>query len=382
MNMVLSDDLKARGLECARGIAEWMCQVQRPWLDSHPGAGSIPFGIDHRGMEGEVCNWSMAFSAMGLLSASRAFAEPRYERAALRLGEYLKSLQILDPFHPEQHGAIREMTPLTPWCYTRDALSAAWGFIELHRHTGEAEYLERARLWGEWFLAKGCDAEGWPLWGHQFGPWMDGGPQMRNDLQGSFQGGSLNFLYQLGKATGDGKWTGPFFANLADHFVRHIQQPSGFFCSVDRATKKPPEKDPQGGLHRANDDLGTLGLLCAHRATGKPEYLAAVNRFLDAVFAAQREDGHFEPSCACIPVVLNTLHEGAGLVRASTARPGAVEAALAALYARQNDGSIQPRQRGGINESGDRKIWLRSTAYSLIVLLKLFAGQGQYLTCR
>lgn len=382
MPIVQSEELKSRGLECARGIAEWMCLAQRPWMDEVPAAGTIPFGLGPRGDELGITNWSMSFAVMGLLSAGRAFNEPRYERAALRAGEYLKSLQILDPFKPEFHGAIREVTPLTPWCYTRDALSTAWAFVELHRHTGDAEYLERARLWGEWFLAKGCDEEGWPLWGHQFGPWMDGGPQMCNHLQGSFQGGSLNFLYHMARASGDAKWTGPFFVKLADHFIRHIQQPSGFFCTVDRTTKKPPERDPQGGLHRANDDLGTLGLLCAYKVTGRKEYLAATNRFLDAVFAAQREDGHFEQSCACIPVVLNTLHEGEGLVQASKARPGAVEAALRALYARQSDGSIQPLQRGAMHELGDKKIWLRSTAYALIVLLKLFAGQGQYLTAR
>jgi hypothetical protein len=375
MIAAISDSIRAEGVERARLMADWMCAVQRPWLDSDPGAGTLPFIIDRLGKEFAPNNWNLAFAAMGLLSAGKAFDEPRYETAALRIGRYLKTLQIFDPFRPELHGAIREMTPMTPWCYTRDALSAAWAFIELYRHTREEEYLERARLWGEWFVTHGCDEEGYPCWGHQFDPWMDKAPQMRNDVQGSFQGGSLNFLYHLGKETGDSSWTGEFFTNLADHFVKHVQQPSGFFCSIEKSTRKPPPTDPQGGLHRANDDLGTLGLLCAHKVSGKAEYLVAIEKFLEAVFSAQLEDGHFEESCACIPVVLNTVHEAGDLVAVRGARQLAAEDALRALYSRQNDGDCNPRQRGALDEVHVNQVCLRSTAYALIVLLKLFAGQ-------
>jgi hypothetical protein len=376
----ISDQLLKGGLQSARLTADWMCMVQAHWSDENPKAGTLPWVIDRLGFEHLPNNWNLAFAAMGMLSASKTFDDPRYESLALRLGRYMKSLQILDPFKPELHGAIREKTPITPWCYTRDALSTAWAFIELYRHTRDDEYLERARLWGEWFIKSGCDEEGYPYWGHQFDPWMDHEHQMRNDLQGSFQGGSLNFLYHLGKETGDEKWTGPFFTNLADIFIKHVQQSSGFFCSVDRATKNPPASDPQGGLHRANDDLGTLGLLCAYKITGNSDYLAAIEKFMEAVFSAQRDDGHFEQSCACIPVVLNTILEAGDLIEVRGARKNSAQDALKALYARQSSGENIPRQRGAIDEMGRGEVCLRASAYALIVLLKLCGGQKDYLT--
>ncbi len=384
--MHIGESLRSQGLVCARGIADWLCTVQSPHQEDNAAAGSFPWVIQSNGPEGPANNWNIAFAAMGLLAAYKAFGDPGYERAALRMGRYLKTLQIFEPFLPEHYGAIREKTPQTPWCYTRDALSVAWAFIELYRHTHDAEYLERARLWGEWFLARGRDDEGWPLWMHQFEPFFKGQePQMRNDLQGCFQGGSLNFLYQIGRETGDPKWTGEPFVRIADFFVEHIQQPSGYFLSIDRATKQPPETDPQGGLHRANDDLGTLGLLCAYRITGNRRYLASIEKFLNAVFAAQRDDGRFEDSIAGTPVVLNTLYElercpgdARSLVRVSI-KEQAIERALAALYATQSDGDRNPRQKGALYEVSDKFVCARSSCYALLFLLKLCAGVPDYL---
>jgi hypothetical protein len=221
---------------------------------------------------------------------------------------------------------------------------------------------------------------------------MDGGPQMRNDLQGSFQGGSLNFLYQMGKATGDAKWTGEPLATIADFFVRHIQQPSGFYVTIERATHQPPAADPQNNLHRANDDLGSLGLLAAYKVTKDRRYLDSVEKFLGAVFAGQLEDGRFEESVACIPVVLNVLFEGEaeGLLRAETATPEARLRALEALLASQSDGRFNPLMRGGILENGPAHrekvvfrqsfVCARSSCYALIVLQKLATGKREYLT--
>ena len=250
--MDLTAAQKHRCLECARQIADWLCMVQAPCVDRFPPAGFFPFQVLTSGDEVPANNWNYAFASMGLLAAYRTFQDPRYEQAALAMGRYLKSLQILDPFHGENYGAIREVTPFTNWCYTRDSLSAAWGFIELYRHTRDSEYLERARLWGEWFLKKGCDEDGWPWWGHELEPALNTWhpkPQMCPEIQGSFQGGSLNFFYQLAKETGDKKWIGTPFLRIADFFVEHIQQPSGFFASIERASKRPPTADPQGGLH-------------------------------------------------------------------------------------------------------------------------------------
>ncbi len=376
----MNESIKQQGLKCAHGIAEWLCSVQYPHLDYHTSAGSFSAIIRPDGTEGIATNWMMAFAGMGLLSAFKAFNCSRYESAALRMGNYLKSLQIFNPFQPEHYGAIRELTPQTPWCYTRDALSVAWSFLEFYRHTGEKEYLERAKLWGEWFLAHGLDEDGWPYWGHQFSPYFEGREvQMSNNLQGSFQGGCLNFLYQMNKVTGDKKWTGDVFIRMSDFFVNYIQQDSGFFSHIERKTKKPPISDPQHGLHKANDDLGTLGLLCAYKVTGNKKYLTAIEKFMNAVFVGQREDGGFEDSVACIPVVLNTIHEAGNLIHVSTMQPQAIEQALMQLFDRQSDGNDIPRMRGGIIETSDGYVCARSSNYALILLLKMFTNSKNYL---
>jgi hypothetical protein len=377
------DSIEIDGLRVARGIADWLCQLQHPYTDYNPAAASMLFSTEYVGLDYPASNWNYAFSIMGLLGAYKAFEEPFYEQAALRLGGYLKTLQIFDPFHEEHYGAIREFSPQTPWCYTRDALSAAWGFLELYRHNGEEEYLQRARIWAKWFFRKGLDEEGYPFFGVQFDPdFPHRKPHIRNDMQGSFQGGCLNFLYQLAKETGEKEWIGNRFLGIADHFVRYIQQPSGFFLSVSRDTKKPPEQDEYHALHRANDDLGTLGLLCAYRVTGNKAYLVAIKKFLNAVFASQLHDGNFEKSIAPIPVVLNVLSEADGLVEVSSMRPESVKLALKVLYSRQCDGAVNPKMRGGLIESIDNPeyVTVRSSCYALIYLLKHFAGIKDYLT--
>lgn len=389
--MLLSDETRKVAMECASGIADWLCMVQAPFTDDFPPAGQFPWIVYPDGRQIPANNWNYAFAIMGLLGASKAFQQPRYERAALAMGDFLKGLQIFDPFHKEDYGAIREVTPYTRWCYTRDALSVAWSFIELYRHTKDPEFLERARLWGEWFLGKGRDEEGWPYWGHLFGPFFEAAKtQMRNDIQGSFQGGSLNYLYHMNKVTGDPKWIGKPFATIADHFISHVQQTSGFYASIERATHKTPQADPQNNLHRANDDLGTLGLLAAYKITGNKAYLASAERFLRAVFAGQLEDGRFEESVACIPVVLNVLIEGEGMLQPDTAPSESRARALSALFAAQSDGRFNPLMRGAILENGSTHkeqvvarqsyVCARSSCYSLIVLLKLATGQRDYLT--
>jgi rhamnogalacturonyl hydrolase YesR len=372
---------KEQSIICARKIADWTCMNQQPEDEFNPASGASVFTVDKTGHSAISHNWSGAFAVMGLLASAKAFNDKRYENSALHLGRYLKSLQIFSPFLKQHHGAIREITPQTPWCYTRDALSAAWAFIELFRWTGEQEYLDRAVLWAEWFLKNGMDDEGWPLWGVQFEPYFGmQPPQMCNDMHGCFHGGSLNFFYHLYKTTGDERWIGVFFTNIADRFVKYIQQSDGFFRTVEKASKQIPEDYPQSGLHRANDDLGCLGLLCAYKITGKQAYLASIEHFLSAVFNNQCANGHFETSCACIPVLLNIIFEANNLIKFPLKYNDAITRAVRAFLARSVDGCFVPARLGGIDEGDNGFTCARSANYAMIFFLKYFAGQRQYLT--
>ena len=71
-----------------------------------------------------------------MLSAAKVFDDEKYLVSADRMANYLRTLQIFDPFLKNSYGAIREANPQTAWCYVRDALSGAWGFLEYYRATG------------------------------------------------------------------------------------------------------------------------------------------------------------------------------------------------------------------------------------------------------
>ncbi len=384
--MLLNEDLSAlkpQAMTCARRLADWIVNTQTKDEDCVADSGNFPFIVSKDGVPRAANNWNHAFAIMGLLAAGQVFGEERYTNAAVRMGRYLGTLQIFDPFHRKHYGAFREMTAQTPWCYVRDALSAAWAMAELYRCTGKAEYLERAKLWEEWFQREGMDETGWPWWGIMFDeafPVCLG--NMRNDVHGCFHGGGLNFFYLMYRITGDRRYVGGFYEAIADRFISEIQQADGLFRSTLAATGKVPETDPQNGLHRANDDLGTLGLLGAYRVYGKAGYRDAIGRFLDCVFAAQRDDGMFEDSCAATPVVLNIVSEAAGTVGPGTARPGAASRALEALFRRQIDRPGDLWLDGGLDETGNGECCARSICYSLIVLLKLFGNSGEFLSVR
>lgn len=353
----------------AQRIADWYC---RNTADD----GSTPFMIyteDHRIEPGY--EWSTAFALKGMVSAYKVFGNSIYQQTAERMLKYLKSLQIMDQSSPH-YGAFRERTPETNWCYVRDALSAAWGMIEAAEVFGDEECLDRALLWAEWFMRHGIDETGWPLWGLYFAQCSENEKKikMRNDVHGCFHGGSLNFFYLLFRATGDHRWIGGFFEHMADYFVSTIQQKDGFFRSVEKATGKPPTTDPQNGLHRANDDLGTLGLLCASRIYPKPSYREAIFKFLDAVFSRQNADGSFEESCASVPVVLNIAHES-GYQFSDQAEERAWNFLLSRQFPDGDDSFA-----GGLNESDQGYLCARSMAYALIVILKLIGGDARFLT--
>ena len=369
-------DYREKGLAGARRLADWLVACQCPYEQNEPAAGTFYWCTDASGQAYYANNWNLAFAVMGLLAAEHEFGGGVYRETAFRFARFLKSLQIFSPFLPQHYGAFREITPQTSWCYVRDALSAAWAMLVLHQETGDDEYLQRAKLWYEWFRKEGLNEWGWPKWGVNFEPFF-GSVNIRicNDINGCFHGGSLNFFYQLHKATGDSACVGDFYHRMIEILVTQIQQEDGFFRSVVGATGKVPEKDPQNGLHRGNDDLSTLGLAGAYRLTGDPRCLHAIERFFSAVFARQGADGGVESSVAANAVVLNALYETQDLHPQFAKPDGGAAALLDNLLSRQVS-SDNPLLNGGLDEFGKGTVCSRSGCYALIMLLKLFGDAG------
>lgn len=369
-------------IEAARKAANWVINNQVPPRARDFMGGNFVFSrYYHTRVASDACpEWNLAFGAMAMLSAGKVFGEDKYFRSAEGMMRFLETLQIFSPSLKEHYGAIRENFPHTTWCFVRDALSGAWGFLEYYRYSGKEEYLTRALLWSEWFLKHGLDETGWPLWGVEFekSAVMGPVPTMRSDMHGCFHGGSLNFFYQLYRTTGDKKWVGPFFEHMADYFCSTIQQEDGFFRTVEKATEKVPAEDPQNGLHRGNDDLGTLGILCAYHVYPKQTYAEAIRKFLRAVTEKLDENGYFEASCAANPVVLNIFHESSKFGIAQI-KPEMQEQVLNGLLARQYQ-DPDPQFYGAFDECNEGALCVRSLIYSIIVLLKLFGNDGRFLT--
>jgi hypothetical protein len=385
MTITLNASLKTRGLEAARGIADWVCNLQSPWFSESPSPGIIPFAVnDSTAMINAAPEWNYAFMSMGLAGAYKTFNDERYKLVCDRLMQVLSSFQILDPFHQEQYGAIREHSPLCPWCYTRDGISGGWGFIEYYRFSKNTQYLKRAELFADWLIKKGLDNEGYPWFGVLLDPTFDGCPQdhIKNDVQGNFQGGSLNFFYQMYKETGDKKWVA-YMKPIADIFADHVQQDSGYYVSILRDTKKPvPSNDPYAVLHRGNDDLGTIGLLGAYRVTGEKKYLASIEKFLHAVWNDQRPDGFFENSVAASPVILNITWQVQDLLKLEYVTSEKFNTAIETMLGARCDGFRASHMRGALREQVKAEIpqaTMRANGYALITLLKLFAGRDEYL---
>jgi uncharacterized protein YyaL (SSP411 family) len=385
MTITLNTSLKIQGLDVARGIADWVCNLQSPWIAEMPSPGIIPFEVnDSTPMVNSAPEWNYAFLSMGLASAWKTFKDERYKIVCDRLMQVLSSYQILDPFHLEHFGAIREHSPLCPWCYTRDGISGGWGFLEYYRFTQNPQYLKRAELFGEWVTKKGLDSEGYPWFGVLLDPTFDGCPQdhIKNDVQGNFQGGALNFFYQMYKETGDKKWAS-YMKPIADIFVDYVQQENGYFVSILRDTKKPvPSNDPYAMLHRGNDDLGTIGLLGMHRLSNDKKYLAAIEKFLNAVWADQRADAFFENSVAASPVIINVTWQMKDLLKLEKVTSEKFNAAIEAMLNARCDGFRASHMRGALREhvvSDVVQPTMRANGYALITLLKLFAGRDEYL---
>ncbi|MBQ6472147.1 MAG: hypothetical protein IJJ33_09200 [Victivallales bacterium] len=344
--------LRERGLESARRLADWLVASQCPNEQNDPTAGTYYWCVEETGKAYYANNWNLAFAVMGLLAAEHEFGGGIYQETAFRFARFLKSLQIFSPFLPQHYGAFREMTPQTSWCYVRDALSVAWSMLVLYQETGDEEYLQRAKLWYEWFRKEGLNEWGWPKWGVEFEPFF-GNAEKRifNEINGCFHGGSLNFFYQLHKVTGNLACVGDFYRRMIEILLTQIQQEDGFFRSVVAATGKVPENDPQNGLHRGNDDLSTLGLAGAYRLTGDPRCLHAIGRFFSAVFARQGSDGGVEASVAANAVILNALYETREL-HPQFAKPANGAAALLDNLLRRQVTSSNPLLDGGLDEVG------------------------------
>jgi hypothetical protein len=223
---------------------------------------------------------------MGLLALHSRTGRDEYLEAAKMAGEYLKSLQILDCREPRSFGGLREHNPQDQWSFPRDAATGAIGFAALYKATGDEEYLYRLRIHCDWFLQYAMGDEKWPHYRY----WFDD-RENPEKTKGPWQVGAGLMFYYAYKLTGQRDYLDEGLLPLCNQLI-----------------SEPVPK----GLERpwgTNDDFASIAVLAAYETTGEPKYLDAVRTHADWLLSVQEEDGSYPGFSAAVYVASNLMFE-------------------------------------------------------------------------
>jgi hypothetical protein len=257
--------------------ADWFvnaqCKQQRPYWDANHGRFPynryLPDGKTVWGL-----NWTQARGIMVLIAADRLAPDARYMESARLAAEYIEILQVLDPRRPEHFGAIREEVPQSRDYNIRDQAEAASALLYLGVYLGEAQLVERARLWGDWYLKYAVNpATGWP-WAFRRGDgtWANSryGPVKPDDYSPYFLAAHSIFFHQLGRLLGEPRY-------IREGVVRNAEFALAYLFDSRGAIRIDPSWSQHASASALvlNEDGATIGLMAATRATGRPQFAQA-----------------------------------------------------------------------------------------------------------
>ena len=365
------DQYNARLLHSAMLAGDWLVNNQNKktlweneYFNGDYGRWLYEYNINDGFWRGSVC-WTTATGIMDLIMLHERTAIPRYKDAIDRATLYLKSLQILDSRNPRNFGAVREMSQLDKYIFPRDGMTTVGGFLALYRFTGDNEYLERAKLYADWYLKYAINPEtGWPY--HSF-PFNTDQIDSDNKQMGYFQAGGGVFLYHLYKTTGDRKYFDKGTKHLADKFLE-------YFVNDDGSWK----------LDYNNDDFGAITLLCAYRELDDKKYWNAVEKRIEQLMSDQTDDGALVPgnTGGCFVAALTAMNmidlakEKGIEVDKPRLQKFIRRCTNFALTLQETDPASGTKAYGGfygqINLKDFRKEWLhaRATTYSILSNLR------------
>lgn len=211
--------------------------------------------------------WGQAIAIMNLYDLARQFAGDagRFTCAARLGAAYLASLQVTDFRLPKSIGGFRESSPQTAESYPRDAVTGGFGICRLFKETQDQEWLDRAKLFADWWIKHGTDSNGWPYitfnldkqYGHNRSMDVVGEENGGEFVKGDWQAGSAIFFYQLYKLTGDERYISQGLDPLINGLVKIYAENRG----------KPVIDGFHGvvPISYGNDDFALVALVCAYR---------------------------------------------------------------------------------------------------------------------
>lgn len=280
----MTERTKARYLGHVTTASTWYLNTQstadKPWGDVHHGSDEGRFIYEVfkgsrwcRGMG----VWGQALAVMNLLDVAGRTSDARYKNAGLAGVRYLLSLQCLDCRRKELQGAFWEHFPNDVISLVRDGATGCFALNYMYAHTGDKEYLERARLFCDWYMAYGSKKENcWPYLyfdfkggkGHSKIEILDPNTKqmtMSDGVDGDWQAGGALAYYYTALQSGDKKYLEEGLRPVLDKVVR-IYDESG-------------DKPEQEGFHgrapivRGNDDFVFTALAAGFRAFKDERYL-------------------------------------------------------------------------------------------------------------
>ncbi|MBA4388421.1 MAG: hypothetical protein C0404_10605 [Verrucomicrobia bacterium] len=377
--------LKKECLRRATLVADWLVAGQISDRESAD-RGRYIYMLPVRGEKARThytTNWTTGMTAISMLMAWRRTGKKEYIASVGTAIGYLKSLQCFDPRNKAAIGTFVEESPQSEGCHPRDALSAAWGFLQLHMAMGNHNDLWRAQLFADWF-SKHAVKNNYPAWTFYTRPGKPPYWQL-----GSFHGGSPLFFFDLYTVTKQEKWK-RLGLKICDRWIELFLKDDGSIrIEIDPDTGRDMTgTGPNTGhigwqdMHKLNDDFTTLALMRAYKLTGRKHYREAATRYFDWVLSVQRPDGAFGAipvNSGCASLIVELL-DFAKL----TGRKRYLEACMKSVphfFSLQELKLKEPQFHGGFycvdevyTHNQKATLGARTSAYALAALLKLEGG--------
>ncbi len=326
-------------------------------------------------------SWQTGGVCMGLLAMYKRTGGQIYLERAELAGRYIMSLQVMDHRQERYYGAIRECTPQSLEFCPRDATTAAWALVWLYEATNNAEYLDRAVLFGNWHMKFGM-YNGWPL----HGIIMDG--QFTDHYaRGPFQSGTGLFYYDLFMQSGNSQYIDFGMRPIAENYRNHFMREDGsiillrdIFSNKDKTAQKL--EIVEHDIHQYNDDFGNAMLQTAADVFGDESYRESAYKFAQWLVKHQNNKGGFSNESgevhSAVPMALMYFDE-LGKFYNNEKLLAARDRALEKILSMQFDNTGDIRLDGGFigmreeasDSDGEQCVNMRVSMYALIALLKL-----------
>ncbi len=295
---------RARYLAHATTAGNWyvntQCTEEKPWGGIHTSADNGRFVYEvfkgTRWSRGAGV-WAQAMAIMDLMDVGVQSGNGKYTDAAKAGIQYLISLQCLDCRYPECQGAFWEHFPCDNISLVRDGATGCFALNYLYAETGNKEYLERAKLFCDWYMKYGCKKENcWPFLyfdfdtrrGHSEESIGDPGKDKdarKERVDGDWQAGGGLALYYTGLQSGDKKYLEEGFKPMLEKVVRIYDQ-YGDQPSMNGWHGESP-------MTLGNDDFVLISLIAGFRLWKDPRYLKHIQKRTRTHLDWMAEDGSY-----------------------------------------------------------------------------------------